>query len=226
MPIKQSDPKIDSLITKQMRQAKSPYGEVANNIYNILSKATFTDKEFAQLLKMFNAPKSVIKLAIEIKSLPKDQYKLLSNLIHLNYEQLNAIHDYHQLVIDMMSGKVFDKPNSTKSVNNALIKYAAEQKQTITAKFAQLIYDNTSCYLHGYAQPAISLDILKSVIVKKLPYTEESVNKIITEIQRKDSAKLNKAIKEEIKQTKPVVDQNNQPINLDKKTPDSEDPFK
>lgn len=190
MPIKQTDPRIDQIITPQLRDLPSPYGDIAKKIYQILSKSNFTDEEFNKLVELFSAPSSLIELASEIRGLSKHERKLLIELTHMGEIPFNVVHDYNELWKDTMDGK-FSSPVDTKNmIINNLVSFAKEQGHEITENFAKQVYKQTSIYLYQYQQPASSINVLTGVLQKKLPQTENSIDQIINEIQKIERKRL------------------------------------
>lgn len=226
MPIKQTDPRIDQIITPQLRDLPSPYGDIAKQIYQILSKSDFTDDEFNKLIELFSAPSSLIELASEIRSLSKHERKLLTELTYMGKIPFNAVHDYNELWKDTMNGK-FSSPVDTKNmIINNLVLFAKEQGHEITENFAKQVYKQTSIYLYQYQQPAISINVLTGVLQKKLPQTENSIDQIINEIQKIDRKRL---LKESPKKNNQVIVKAPKPSTTEPypngKTPPDLDPF-
>lgn len=226
MPIKQTDPRLDQIITPQLRDLPSPYGDIAKQIYQILSKSDFTDEEFNKLIELFSAPSSLIELASEIRGLSKHERKLLTELTHMGKIPFNAVHDYNELWKDTMNGK-FSSPADTKNmIINNLVSFAKEQGHEITENFAKQVYKQTSIYLYQYQQPAISINVLTGVLQKKLPQTENSIDQIINEIQKIDRKRL---LKESPKKNNQVIVKTHKPSTTEPypngKTPPKLDPF-
>lgn len=226
MPIKQTDPRLDQIITPKLKNLPSPYGDIAKKIYQILSKSDFTDEEFNKLIELFSAPSSLIELASEIRGLSKHERKLLTELTHMGKTPFNAVHDYNELWKDTMDGK-FSSPVDIKNmIINNLVLFAKEQGHEITENFAKQVYKQTSIYLYQYQQPAISINVLTGVLQKKLPQTENSIDQIINEIQKIDRKRL---LKESPKKNNQVIVKAPKPSTTEPypngKTPPSLNPF-
>lgn len=226
MPIKQTDSRIDQIITPKLKNLPSPYGDIAKQIYQILSKSDFTDEEFNKLIELFSAPSSLIELASEIRGLSKHERKLLAELTHMGKIPFNAVHDYNELWKDTINGK-FSSPADTKNmIISNLISFAKTQGHEITENFAKQVYKQTSIYLYQYQQPAISINVLTGVLQKKLPQTENSIDQIINEIQKIDRKRL---LKESPKKNNQVIVKAPKPSTTEPypngKTPPDLDPF-
>lgn len=202
MPIKQPDPRIDQIITPQLKNLPSPYSDIAKQIYQILSKSDFTDEEFNKLIELFSAPSSLIELASEIRGLSKHERKLLTELTHMGKIPFNAVHDYNELWKDTMNGKFSSLVDTKNMIINNLVSFAKEQGHEITENFAKQVYKQTSIYLYQYQQPAISINVLIGVLQKKLPQTENSIDQIINEFQKIDRKRL---LKESPKKNNQVI---------------------